>query len=162
MNEVKPIPVRKVDYEIGEANGPRDIGSMILSAEELVASDEDIRTVLCCDGSGNDTIVLMDEHGVVRIYEFRVGGEADRGEVEDLIRLGINYAIVVDEGEEIPMIAGASYPRHREAMTFQRWEPTSEGTDGYHPWAYFDGDVYQGPDPDGIYPVFIRACMADL
>ena len=166
MNEVKPIPVRKVDYEIGEANGPRDIGSMILSAEELVASDEDIRTVLCCDGSGNDTIVLMDEHGVVRIYEFRVGGEADRGEVEDLIRLGINYAIVVDEGEEIPMIAGASYPRHREEMIFPQWGPTPEGfpeeTGGYDCWAYFDGDVYLGPDPHGIYPVFIRACMAGL
>lgn len=162
MPEIKPIPVRQIDYEISESNGPRNMCSMIDSAKNLVASDEDIRTVLCCDGSANDAIVMVDGYGIAHTHEFRVGGEADRGEVEDLIRLGINYAIVVDEGEEVPMIAGASYPRHREAMTFQRWEPTSEGTDGYHPWAYFDGDVYLGPDPHGIYPVFIRACMADL
>lgn len=162
MNEIKTIPVRKIDFVFSTL---RDFGDLLQEAELMFHRRGSVRTVLC-RGASTAAIVHADDDGAPRTCIFRENDELDWSVAEDLIRLGIDYRVLVDEGEEIPMVAGASYPRHREEMIFPQWGPTPEGfpeeTGGYDCWAYFDGDVYQGPDPDGIYPVFIRACMADL
>lgn len=156
MNEIKTIPIRKIDFVFST----RDFGDLLLEAELLFHKRGSVRTVLC-KGASTAAFILSTDDGAPRTYIFRENGELDWPVAEDLIRRGIHYLALVDEGEEIPMVAGASYFRHKEEMIFQRWGATrvtpSEETEGYVCWSYFDGDVYLGPDTHGIYPVFIRA-----
>jgi len=155
MNDTKTIAIRLTDFQITEANGPRDIAGMIETAKRSI--DDRVRTVLCCDGSGNEAYVLVDDEGVTRTYEFRRGGEMDRDEAAALIAAGIDWRMVVEPGEEVPMVAGAKYRLH-VSMEFVRWEPIDADTDGYRREDYFDClEVYAGPDCHGVAPVFCRA-----
>lgn len=165
MNEIKPIPVRKIDFVFSKGYESKDFSDLLCEAELMLHKGGGDRTVVC-RGASIAAIVLADDDGATRFCIFRENDELDWSVAEDLIRLGIDYRVLVEAGEEIPMVAGASYPRHREEMIFRQWgptpEPPPEGTGGYVCWDYFDGDVYQGTDPDGIYPVFIRDCEANL
>ena len=165
MNEITPIPMRNRLCILKGVNESKDFRYLLCEAELMLHKGGRDRTVVC-RGASTAAIVLADDDGVPRTCIFRENDELDWSVAEDLIRLGIDYRVLVEAGEEIPMVAGASYPRHREEMIFRQWgptpEPPPEGTGGYVCWDYFDGDVYQGTDPDGIYPVFIRDCEANL
>jgi hypothetical protein len=83
---------RRIDLEIDYANGPRSIGGQIKVAKRNL--DERIATILCVDDSGNEAIVLRDEHGVVRVFEHLRGGEVDLAEVAALIESGIDPIVM--------------------------------------------------------------------
>jgi hypothetical protein len=87
---------RRIDFEITEANGARSIGGQIELAKRSL--DERIATILCVDGSGNEAIVLRDEHGGVRVYETRRGGEVDPYASAGVIDAGVCPWIVLAGG----------------------------------------------------------------
>jgi hypothetical protein len=87
---------RRIDFEISEANGARSIGGQIELAKRSL--DERIATILCIDDSGNEAIVLRDEHGGVRVYETRRGGEVDPYASAGAIDAGVCPWIVLAGG----------------------------------------------------------------
>ena len=144
---------RRIDLEITESNGPRSIGGMIDVATRQL--DEHTRTVLCVDGSGNEAIVLIDAHGVTRVYETRGGGVQDEGAIADAIREGVDPWLMCEIREEIPLVPGARYDI--DTIDIIGWTAgDGSGHDGYDWCRYFDGGVYIGPDQHGIEPVLVR------
>ena len=148
------IPIRLIDFQITDSNGPKDIGGMIETAKRSI--NDRIRTVLCVDGSGNEAVVLVDESGVTRTYDFRTGDGMNRDEAAALIGVGIDWRLVVEDGEAVPMVASATYREHDQELEFLSWHPSPEGTEGYDPMRYFEGHIYLGPDCHGVSPEFTR------
>lgn len=145
---------RKIDLEINESNGGRSIGGMIDAAKRQI--DEHCRTILCWDGSGNDAIVLIDRYGVTRVCETRRNGEQNPdGDILEAIDEGVDPWLMVEEGEEVPLVPGAVY--RVDDMEFVCWgvgDGTS--TEGYLAHRYFEDGRYLGPDQHGIEPVMRR------
>ena len=149
MNQIQR---RDITFEVDRT---RHIGAQLeLASRQL----EPGQTYLCVDDSGNEAIVLNDA-GTVHQYQFRSGGLKVDDAVIPLLGFGIDWRIVVEVGEQVPLVAGVKY--ETELLYLDGWtDGDGSGTEGYDWHQYFDSDgTYLGADQHGIEPVMTRIAV---